>query len=217
MKKIATNTVKMFLKEHKHEDSISVMFPVADSEFEVKIRTSLSESEKSVFISRVLSGCFDYKDDFRPEYVSSMLRATVLQMCTNLPVMTLKNERGDDGGSLMDIEAMNELYLALDLDHLDNKQFQVFLGEIVHLCTIAIEWKKSRVLAKDGAPDVSAFTTFGEAMSSVREAAKTITDTVSKLNIDELMEYAAQLSKATEGMDEGGVVRELVSLHSTSQ
>ena len=90
MKKIAVNTMKTFLKEHKREDTYTQTFKVADSSFEVVFHTNLSIAEKSTFINRVLKGCFDHMGNFRPEYVSPVLRATILQMCTNVPALTLK-------------------------------------------------------------------------------------------------------------------------------
>ena len=42
MKKIAVNTMKTFLKEHKREDTYTQTFKVADSSFEVVFHTNLS-------------------------------------------------------------------------------------------------------------------------------------------------------------------------------
>lgn len=113
MKKIAVNTVKAFLKENKKEDAYTQAFTVGDSSFEVSFHTALTIAEKSTFLNRVVSGCFDATGKFRPEYVSPMLRATILQMCTNIPAMTLKNETDKAGAPALDVDAMNELYLAI--------------------------------------------------------------------------------------------------------
>lgn len=79
MKKIAVNTVKAFLKENKKEDTYTQAFTVGDSSFEVSFHTALTIAEKSTFLNRVVSGCFDATGKFRPEYVSPMLRATILR------------------------------------------------------------------------------------------------------------------------------------------
>ena len=80
MKKIAVDTMRTFLKERKAENITKLSVPVGDSSFELEIKTHLTVTEKSTFISRVLSGCFDVMGNFRPEYVSPMMRATILQM-----------------------------------------------------------------------------------------------------------------------------------------
>ena len=77
MKKIAVNTVKAFLKEHKREDAYTQTFTMGDSSFEVAFHTALTVSEKTTFINRVISGCFDSTGKFRPEYVSQIGRAHV--------------------------------------------------------------------------------------------------------------------------------------------
>ena len=47
MKKIAVNTVKAFLKEHKREDAYTQTFTMGDSSFEVAFHTALTVSEKN--------------------------------------------------------------------------------------------------------------------------------------------------------------------------
>ena len=101
MKKIAVDTMRTFLKEHKAENITKLSVPVGDSSFELEIKTHLTVTEKSTFISRVLSGCFDVMGNFRPEYVSPMMRATILQMCTNLPVLVEKGVKAENGESAM--------------------------------------------------------------------------------------------------------------------
>ena len=54
MKKIAVNTVKAFLKEHKREDAYTQTFTMGDSSFEVAFHTALTVSEKTTFINRIL-------------------------------------------------------------------------------------------------------------------------------------------------------------------
>lgn len=205
MKKIAVNTIKTFLKERKAANITNVSFPVGDRSFDVEIKTSLTVAEKTTFINRLLSGCFDVAGNFRPEYVTPMLRATILQMCTNVPIMTLKNEQSEDGGSLMDIEAMNALYVAMDLDSLENGEYQAMMGELVHLCNLAIDWKKSCIISA-GALD-----------SSLRGLIETLNAKVESVDASNLMEFAGQLSEVTKGLDEGGILKGLLQLHESKK
>lgn len=205
MKKIAVNTIKAFLKEHKEANVATVSFQIGDSTFEVEIKTSLTVTEKTTFINRLLSGCFDQMGNFRPEYVTPMLRATILQMCTNVPILTLKNEQDADGGSLMDIEAMNDLYAAMGLDNLENNEYQAMMGEIIYLCNLAIDWRKSRTISAS---------TLDSSLSSL---IKTLNAKVENMDTNSLMEFAGQLSEATKGLDEGSILKGLLQMHESKK
>lgn len=200
MKKIAVDTVKAFLQEQKVEDKFVETFAVGEKSFEVTFHTALTVTEKTSFINRVLSGCFDAKGDFRPEYVSPMLRATIIQMCTNLPVLSLKNERDENGRSLMDLEAMNNLYMAMDLDNLKNPSYQAMMGEMVHLSGQAIDWKRGRALAEH------------DTDAAIRRLLDTLTKKVEDMDTVELMQYASQLSEATKGLGEGDILKGLLQV-----
>jgi hypothetical protein len=199
MKKIAVNTVKAFLKENKKEDAYTQAFTVGDSSFEVSFHTALTIAEKSTFLNRVVSGCFDATGKFRPEYVSPMLRATILQMCTNIPAMTLKNETDEVGVLALDVDAMNELYLAMDLDHVQNAGYQDMLNEMVPLCGQAIDWKKSSILADHGTD------------TALRDLLEGLADKVKDIDTESLMQYAGILSEGTKGLGEGGILQGLLN------
>ena len=201
MKKIAVNTVKAFLKEHKREDAYTQTFTMGDSSFEVAFHTALTVSEKTTFINRVISGCFDSTGKFRPEYVSPMLPATIMQMCTNLPPLTLKNETDDEGAAALDLNGMNELYLALNLDAVQNEGYQAMLGEMAALCTQAIDWKKGCTLSGNTTEN------------ALRDLIVALTTKVDSLNVSDLMQFAGDLSVATKGLDEGGILQGLLKLH----
>ncbi len=199
MKKIAVDTAKAFLKEynrklHPHDHVITQTFPIGDEKkFDVQIKTKLTTEEKSVFINRVLSGCFDAHGNYRPEYVEPMVRATVLQMCTNLPVLALKNEQADGGGSMMDLEAMNDLFVALGEPHCNDTY-----ENMSRLCREAIEWTKERLLSDNGTD------------AALRRLLDALTGKVESVNTDTLMQYAAELSRATKNLGEDGLLRGIV-------
>lgn len=201
MKKIAVNTVKSFLNEHKNENAITKNYSVGESEFEVTIKTRLTVFEKTTFINRVLSGCFDALQNFRPEYITPMLRATIIQMCTNIPVISVKGDRAENGEAIMDIEAMNELYCALDLDRVEDAQYQMMLNEIVQLTHNAIDWKRHKLLSGGEA----------EAFSAIRQIADRFSAMLDNTDTEKLMEYAAQLTKNTGGLDSKELVSAILS------
>lgn len=202
MKKIAVNTVKAFLKERANTGTVTKEFPVADSTFEVQIRTILTVDEKTKFISRVVRNCFDAAGNYHPEFLTPMLRATILQMCTNVPVLTMKGEAEN-----MDLDAMNALYQAMNLDYLDNEPYQAMMREMVGLCQVGIEWRKARNLSDGNKVSVNAMNALGDAAISIRNVMEALAKKADSADMDTLMQYAGKISKATENLDEGGILQ----------
>lgn len=202
MKKIAVNTVKAFLKEHADTGMVTKEFPVADATFEVQIRTILTVDEKTKFISRVVRNCFDAAGNYHPEFLTPMLRATILQMCTNVPVLTMKGEAEN-----MDLDAMNALYQAMNLDYLDNEPYQAMMREMVGLCQVGIEWRKAHNLSDGNKVSVNAMNALGDAAISIRNVMEALAKKADSTDMDTLMQYAGKISKATENLDEGGILQ----------
>lgn len=204
MKKIAVETAKKFLKENTPEHVAQGKAQLADgTEIAFEIRTHLTTEEKSTFIHRVLSGCFDAQGDYRPEYMTPMLRATILQMCTNLPALSLKGVQTTDGEAAMDIEAMNNLYVALNMDATNSAEYQNMMGELVYLCNVAADWRKARTLS--GTNEA-----LSAAAEGVRELMAALLTKLDGFDLEGLTEYAAKLSKATEGMSEKQLVAAII-------
>lgn len=199
MKKIAVNTIKSFLKEHKREDMYTENVQIADSSFQVTYHTDLTIEEKSAFINRVLSGCFDISGRFRPEYVTPVFRATILQVCTNIPAIAVKHS-GKAGAPELDLNAMNDLYQALGMDRLGIPGYQDMVDELNQLCQQAIDWKKSVTLSQN-----SINTDLHHLLNAL--AAK-----VESINTEELIGYASSLSKSTKGLEEDSIVNKLIEL-----
>lgn len=202
MKKVAVNTVRSYLSELEADNSIMQKYPVGNGgdEFEVSIKTNLTIEEKSVFIRRVLSGCFDARRNFRPEYVTPMIHATTIQMCTNLPVMTLRGDKSADGEALMDVDAMDTLYRALQFGAIRNENFKAMIQDIEKLVADALEWEKQRKLKEIGTESIS------EATDAVYDVAKKISGIVDNIDTKELLEYAMKLSNNTENLDTKGLI-----------
>lgn len=210
MKKISVNTVKSFMKENKPEYTFDVVFDVGDSSFEVQVDTYMTTVDRSTFVNRVLSGCFDASDNYRPEYVTPMINATLLQMCTNAPVISIKGVVGVDGESLMDIDAMNDLYFAMRDKFCSNIWFVRLVEEMTDMCEEAIEWRKARILS--GGAEA-----FKQAADSVRGLVDTIAHQVEDADTKSLMEYAGKLTDATKDLGEGGLLKGILSLSGISK
>ena len=131
-----------------------------------------------------------------------MLRATILQMCTNVPVLTMKGEAEN-----MDLDAMNALYQAMNLDYLDNEPYQAMMREMVGLCQVRIECRKARTLSDANKVSVNAMNALGDAAISIRNVMEALAKKADSTDMDTLMQYAGKISKATENLDEGGILQ----------
>lgn len=91
------------------------------------------------------------------------------------------------------------LYLTMDLDNIQNDDYQAMLHEMVYLSTQAIDWKRSSVLADHGTD------------SALRNLLNSLSAKVQSLDMDSLMKYAAVLSESTKNLDEGGILQGLIN------
>lgn len=189
MKKIAVETMRKYMKAKMPESTvIEQKYPFGDSEIVVHIKTKLTTAEVGVFVRRILSACFDKDGNYRPEYYQPVFKATVIQICTDLPVLSLRNERGDDGESLMDIDAMADMYDTLRFDDLSDGRYQALTAYLNEVCDSAVVDYANR------------HTTSSELMRKIDEIvdeAKVVLGKVASIDTDSLMKYAQVLSEAT--------------------
>ena len=211
MKKIAVNTVKAFLAERENPREIVMSYPVDDAEFTVKVRPYMSADEMGKCIRRVLSGCFDANHEYRPEYVKPMIHATVLQMCSNLPVVSLHGERGANGEALMDIDAMDRLYRAIEPELTKRHEFDALLSEIETLCEKAVAWRQRRVLHEFGIGKLA------DAADAIRNVAATASRMLQEADFSKLTEYAGTLAKHMDGLEPESLVSAILASKSGTE
>ena len=171
MEKIAVNTVENFIKEHKQDKEFVVNYPIGDTSFDVTVKTYLSVIERGMFINRVVSNCFDANGNYTPEYFEPLFRATVLQMTTNLPVLTLKEDANEEG-SFMDIDAMNELWYALNAEELfyANANFCIFFSELFNECREELSRRMNERRFNEVLNKLNGFEEIGELISNAKSA-----------------------------------------------
>ncbi len=189
MKKIAVKTMRKYMKAKMPENTvIEQKYPFGDSEIVVHIKTKLTASEVGIFVRRVLSACFDGEGNYRPEYYQPVFKATVIQICTDLPVLSLRNERGDDGESLMDIDAMADMYDTLCFDDLSDGRYKALTAYLNEVCDSAVVDYANR------------HTTNSDLLRKIDEIAdeaKAVLNKIASIDTDSLMKYAQVLSEAT--------------------
>lgn len=200
MKKIAVGTIKSFLKENASADSITISVPVGENAFELAVRTKLTTDEKSTLIRRVVSGCFDAAGDYRPEYFEPVLRATILQICTNLPPITMRGEP-----DALDLDAMDAVYCALNLNEIENDDARHMFMDLRALCEDAIQWRKNVGLHHTNKA-------IDDLLWSAQGAVEKLSEKIGGLDMDAMIQYAGQLSKATSDLGEGDILKGLLAM-----
>lgn len=211
MKKVKVSDLKSCVKNANAKDKVTVTKLIDGKEISFEVRLFLSIQEQSIFVRRVLSGCFDLYDDFRPEYKEPMFQATVLQMFTNLPVISMKDESG--GEDLIDIDKMARLFEILSIDISTNNQLSCSLDDLQRMVNEAIEWKKSRILAADSAPTTDIYGDFSCAMKALRKTLETIADKTSEVDIEKLTQMASALSEKVSAINENELVNKVIDFH----
>lgn len=213
MKKISVETMRKYMKTKETPKSVKVHYEFDGAEFDVEVRTSLSLVEQAAFINRVLAACFDVGGNFRREYFDPMFHATVLQMMTNVPPIPIRGATGDDGEKLLDIEAMDKLYDALDIGNNGNTgDFCSVIDSLYRFCKDAAEDRRARNLANAGVTsDLSAI------VSGVRRIVESLADKVDGVNTEELLAYAGKLSDLTQGVNAEGVADAMLRLYKSEE
>ena len=147
MKKIPVDTIKKILNQGENGATYVLSYPYGDDSIAIEFKTRLSLPEKGAFLERVLSGCFDEEGNYFPEYLDPIFRTTVLQMCSNLPALSIRGSKTADGSPVLDIESMSKLYEMLELDCSDNDAFRSMQRDMMSLCKEAIEWRKRKIVS----------------------------------------------------------------------
>lgn len=207
MKKIAVDTVKNFVKVCDTSEHVGThTFAMGEWSMTMECKLELTLYEQSVFINRVLSGCFDELGNYRPEYFEPMMHATMIQMCTNLPAVSLRGERDAEGGQLIDLKFMDSLYMMIGLEN-TFPTYPAFYDRMEKLCREAVAWRKERILASEKSES------FDSIVHAVNDVAQAVIDKVNSMDLDALTEYAGALSKATDGLNDGGILNGLLEMH----
>lgn len=126
MGKITKKSINALMDVYKRNstDTILKLTDPQDDKvvMEIALKTSLTITEKGVFVDRVVLPCFDDNGDFMPQYLDPLFMINLLQMTTNVPVIEdvipvvdeLGNETGEKS-TIINIEKTYELCKAINL------------------------------------------------------------------------------------------------------
>lgn len=121
--KKSINTLMDVYKRNSTDTILKLTDPQDDKVvMEIALKTSLTITEKGVFVDRVVLPCFDDNGDFMPQYLYPLFMINLLQMTTNVPVIEdvipvvdeLGNETGEKS-TIINIEKTYELCKAINL------------------------------------------------------------------------------------------------------
>ena len=121
--KKSINTLMDVYKRNSTDTILKLTDPQDDKVvMEIALKTSLTITEKGVFVDRVVLPCFDDNGDFMPQYLDPLFMINLLQMTTNVPVIEdvipvvdeLGNETGEKS-TIINIEKTYELCKAINL------------------------------------------------------------------------------------------------------
>lgn len=86
--KKSINTLMDVYKRNSTDTILKLTDPQDDKVvMEIALKTSLTITEKGVFVDRVVLPCFDDNGDFMPQYLDPLFMINLLQMTTNVPVI----------------------------------------------------------------------------------------------------------------------------------
>ena len=219
MKKIAVSTVKAFLKSKEDERKFAIDLPIGEDSFTVHFDFNMTLDEQSVFVRRVLSGCYDYLGNYRPEYYRPMLNATILQMCSNAPVLNVKGEKMDDNSPVMDVGAMHNFFClisdAINMNAFDEEKhdkYKVFWNnywELESACTEAREWKNGGPIRDVGALCQS----LNDTLDAVQQVVYKIADMVDSTDMETLTNGVTKLSAMADTMKDDNLAEALLKVY----
>lgn len=158
MSKINKKDLEKFIKVSNTDNTLTIPYNFVESdtqyEIEVNVRNYMTIDEKSTFIQRVISNCFDENGNYIPEYRDPMFQITILQMLTDVPVFerTIKlldsnGNETDETRKVIDIEKTYTLCKALNLgSKVSNNKFINLYAELYSLVETRLNFEIQRTL-----------------------------------------------------------------------
>ena len=150
--KKSINTLMDIYKRNSTDTVLKMTDPQDDSKIimEIALKTSLTISEKGIFVDRVVTPCFDENGDFMPQYLDPLFMITLLQMTTNVPVVEdmipIVDESGVETGdktAIINIEKTYELCKAINLvKNVTDIAYQSLISELQQMVADKLAYMK---------------------------------------------------------------------------
>lgn len=184
-------------------DFVKVILPAG---VQIEVKTAMTMEEKSAFVDRVAESVFDVEGDYRPEYIEPIFEISLLQMLTDVPVFE------DEDGASIDIDKTYQLCKTLDVRHqVDNKDFNVLVGELRELVYEKIEFEKNRIIAGEREKLEIVRNEMEDGLAMINTIAESLLKNVEEMgNIDNYVAEIARFNDNTEKMSEDELVNSVL-------
>ncbi len=150
--KKSINALMDVYKRNSTDTMLKLTDPQDDSSviMEITLKTSLTISEKGIFVDRVVTPCFDENGDFMPQYLDPLFMIALLQMTTNVPpiedTIPILDEVGNETGeksTIMNIEKTYELCKAINLvKNVADTKYQALIEELRQMAADKLAYMK---------------------------------------------------------------------------
>lgn len=195
MGKITKKSVNALMDIYKR-NSVDTVLKLTDPQnedsvvMEISLKTSLTITEKGIFVDRVVIPCFDAEGDFMPQYLDPLFMITLLQMTTNVPpiedAIPIVDENGVETGektTIINIEKTYELCKAINLvKNATDVKYRALIDELRQMVADKLAYVK----------DINA-----RKASNALAILKPLLDSMTDLaNSGELIDVLAQLAKS---------------------
>ena len=125
-----------FLNDKVSANTNIITYNFGEKSFDVTLKTEMTVDDKSTFIDRVVNGCFDNNNEYRPEFRDAIFQITILQMLSDVPVFTKKmkelDENNNETENKIDVVDINKTYsLCKKLNLLHNLYHAGYLHQTV--------------------------------------------------------------------------------------
>lgn len=138
--KKSINTLMDIYKQNSTDTVLKLIDPQNGNTviMEITLKTSLTISEKGMFVDRVVTPCFDENGDFMPQYLEPLFMIALLQMTTNVPAIedtipVMDTSGVETGGktTIINIEKTYELCKAINLEKtVTDTKYLALVGEL---------------------------------------------------------------------------------------
>lgn len=103
---------------NQQDTEITASFRCAESDFEIRLKTTLSPAAFYAFVDRVAGNCFDVKSgEYVAAYHNIFFKIAVLQLLTDCPTPTIGKERVDIEKAVALVDALGLVNGALEAQY----------------------------------------------------------------------------------------------------
>lgn len=199
-----------FMNEEVSANTKTITYSFGEKSFDVTLKTEMTVDDKSTFIDRVVNGCFDSNNEYRPEFRDAIFQITILQMLSDVPVFTKKMNELDENNNetenkidVVDIDKTYSLCKKLNLFDKADDSFKKLYNELLSLVEEKIEFEQKRIIAGERVVLQKAKEDIEQGIALINSIANQLTEDLSKTIKDEGMlvmmnEFAKKHSDLTD-------------------